>query len=208
MRKHCANEQRLISFLSQSDSTGDSYRLLSWLLSENRAALLKMPPNLHIPQMNTSHQYMMTAGTDPERAAKFKQWRKEYGSYFAFHGSGIENWHSILRQGLLNCSGTKLMTTGQAYGPGIYLAPDSSTSMGYARTGSAWSKSRFGDSSSLICLAIAEVVKHPEAPQTPNPYYVIRNHEFAAARFFMFYTGGRGSISSIQASSLDLSKYV
>lgn len=24
-------------------------------------------------------------------------------------------------------------------------------------------------------MAIAEVVKHPEAPQTPNPYFVVRN---------------------------------
>jgi poly [ADP-ribose] polymerase 6/8 len=40
-------------------------------------------------------------------------------------GSGIENWHSILRNGLVNASNTKLMTTGAAYGPGIYAASDS-----------------------------------------------------------------------------------
>lgn len=59
------------------------------------------------------------AGGDPRVNAQFKELRKQHGSYFAFHGSGIENWHSILRRGLLNCSGTKLQTTGAAYGPGV-----------------------------------------------------------------------------------------
>eukprot|EP01089_Gocevia_fonbrunei_P013254 TRINITY_DN3348_c0_g1_i1.p1 TRINITY_DN3348_c0_g1~~TRINITY_DN3348_c0_g1_i1.p1 ORF type:complete len:158 (+),score=48.09 TRINITY_DN3348_c0_g1_i1:2-475(+) len=156
--------------------------------------------------MNTVHQYIMTAETNPEKSQQFKNWRAQYGSYFAFHGSGIENWHSILRNGLLNCSGTKLQTTGAAYGPGVYLAPDSGTSMGYARTGRAWSKSKFGDSSSLTCMAIAEVVKHPEAPQTPNPYFVVKNPDLVSTRFFMFYPGG-GSVN-VQASSLALHKFV
>lgn len=48
--------------------------------------------------MKTEHQYMMMVDS-PDKASKFKQMRKEYGSFFAFHGSGIENWHSILRRG-------------------------------------------------------------------------------------------------------------
>jgi hypothetical protein len=43
------------------------------------------------------------------------------------------NWHSILRCGLKNYSGTKFQTHGTAYGNGIYLAADSSTSLGYAQ---------------------------------------------------------------------------
>lgn len=208
MQRHCDNEGELIHYLSEIDSTGGIYSLLSWILSIDRSALLKMPPNLHIAAMKTPHQYMMPAGNDPKKAADFKAWRKEYGSYFAFHGSGIENWHSILRKGLLNCSGTSLQTTGAAYGPGVYLAPDSGTSMGYARTGAAWRRSRFGDSSSLVCMAIAEVVKHPEAPHTPNPYYVVKKAELVATRFFLFYPGGMSGVQSVQANTLDLSKYV
>jgi len=209
MKKFCSSERKFINYLKKFDGgDGSIYELLTYLLSVNRAALLKMPPNLHIAEMKTAHQYMMTAGNDPAKTAQFKAWRKQYGSYFAFHGSSIENWHSILRVGLLNCSGTKLQTTGAAYGPGVYLAPDSGTSMGYARTGSAWSKSKFENSSGLVCMAIAEVVKHPEAPQSPNPYFVVRNPDFVATRFFLFYPGGMNNMSSIMASSLDLTKYV
>ncbi len=42
------------------------------------------------------------------------------------------NWHSILRIGLRNYSNTPLMSAGAAYGPGIYLAPNSNVSIGYA----------------------------------------------------------------------------
>jgi hypothetical protein len=54
------------------------------------------------------------------------------GHFFAFHGSDTCNWHSILRTGLKNMSNTKFMTSGAAYGSGIYMATDSGTSLGYA----------------------------------------------------------------------------
>eukprot|EP01090_Pellita_catalonica_P017296 TRINITY_DN5188_c0_g2_i1.p1 TRINITY_DN5188_c0_g2~~TRINITY_DN5188_c0_g2_i1.p1 ORF type:complete len:290 (+),score=24.78 TRINITY_DN5188_c0_g2_i1:330-1199(+) len=206
MRKHCSSEAALISFLHDADGQGRIYALLKWALSVSRAALLKMPPTLHIKEMNTPYQYMMTSGTDPERTANFKEGRKTYGSYFAFHGSGIENWHAILRVGLLNCSGTKLQTTGAAYGAGIYLAPDSGTSMGYAKTGSAWSKSRFGNSSSMKCMAIVEVIKAPGVPVTPNPYFVVKQEEWVQTRFFCFFPSNTSL--NVRAANLPLDKYV
>lgn len=50
-----------------------------------------------------------------------------------FHGSPIHNWYSIMRNGLKNFSGTAMMTCGQAYGPGIYLANNMAMSFGYCR---------------------------------------------------------------------------
>lgn len=52
-----------------------------------------------------------------------------------FHGSSIYNWYSIMRNGLKNYSGTAMMSNGQAYGPGIYLATNIGMAMGYCRTG-------------------------------------------------------------------------
>lgn len=96
--------------------------------------------------------------------------------------------------------------------------------MGYARTGRAWSKSRFGDSANLQCVAIAEVVKAPQGtfhnvpsskltlffllvPLTPSPYFVIKNANYVATRFFCFYPGGNQGVS-VQSASLSLHKYV
>jgi len=52
-----------------------------------------------------------------------------------FHGSGWDNWYSIIRNGLKNCSGTDLMTGGDAYGSGIYLSTTSQYSYNYGNKG-------------------------------------------------------------------------
>jgi len=43
-------------------------------------------------------------------------------AYYLFHGSPIGCWHGILRNGIKNVSNTKLMTTGAAFGAGVYLS--------------------------------------------------------------------------------------
>lgn len=51
---------------------------------------------------------------------------------YLFHGSKKENWHSILRNGIKVCSGTKFMSTGAAYGNGIYLSDNINISQSYS----------------------------------------------------------------------------
>jgi poly [ADP-ribose] polymerase 6/8 len=94
--------------------------------------------------MNTPHQYVLLS-SPPEKEQQFQRLKQQHKSFHAFHGSGFGNWHSILRIGLRNYSNTPLMSAGAAFGPGIYLAPDSGTSLGYARTTGSWSK-RYGAS--------------------------------------------------------------
>jgi len=43
----------------------------------------------------------------------------------------MENWYSIMRNGLRNLSNTHLMTAGAAYGQGIYASSHYLTSYGY-----------------------------------------------------------------------------
>ncbi len=50
---------------------------------------------------------------------------------FAFHGSSLSSWYSILRNGLKNLSNTPLMIVGAAYGQGIYLASSANISYTY-----------------------------------------------------------------------------
>lgn len=65
---------------------------------------------------------------------KFQEAKKEYGSVFQWHGSALENYYSILRNGLMNLSNTHLMTAGAAYGQGIYTANYAGTSLGYCNS--------------------------------------------------------------------------
>ena len=202
MKPHCENESDLRKFL-----TADAYELLKWLLSYKRCALLRMPEKKRIKEMETPYQYMMMMD-NPEKAATFSTNRKKYGSYWAFHGSAIENFHNILRKGLINCSNTKLMTTGAAYGPGIYMARESSTSFGYSRVGSSWSKSQFGNSSSLRCVMICEVVKAPGVPTTASPYYVVKEAEHVTTRFLFFYPSSSTSINIVADSIKGLDSFI
>ena len=77
--------------------------------------------------METSKQFVMISSS-PERQTFFDEQKAVYGSVFAFHGSGIENWHAIIRTGLVNASGTALQVNGAACGSGIYVSLSVSSS--------------------------------------------------------------------------------
>ncbi|KAF3854977.1 hypothetical protein F7725_023032 [Dissostichus mawsoni] len=108
-----------------------AHPLLQWILASNRSHIVKLPLDRQLKFMHTPHQFLLIS-SPPSKEARFQTARELYGSTFAFHGSHIENWYSILRKGLINASYTKLQLHGAAYGKGIYLSPISSISFGYS----------------------------------------------------------------------------
>ncbi len=80
-----------------------------------------------------------------------------------YSGSHIENWHSIMRIGLINASGTKHQVHGAAYGNGIYLSPHASVSFGYSGMGYGHYKAQRGNVKpslvSEICLCFPYFLK-------------------------------------------------
>jgi ubiquitin-conjugating enzyme E2 Q len=54
-------------------------------------------------------------------------------SHHKYHGSSVTNWFSIIANGIKNYSYTNNMTTGAAYGPGVYLSNQYSMSLCYAK---------------------------------------------------------------------------
>ncbi|KAG0555660.1 hypothetical protein M758_12G190100 [Ceratodon purpureus] len=134
----------------------------------------------------THYQFVVLHDT-PEKEAHFTSRRDKNGSFFAFHGSPAENWYSILRNGLRSMSNTGYMSTGAAYGEGIYLATDLATSMGYARaTSASWTKGKLKDG--FQCVAICEVINgSPRAnPRSSNILVVPRENERnVAIRYFL-----------------------
>lgn len=68
----------------------------------------------------------------PDVESSFADKVKISGNVFLFHGSGFGNWYSLCRNGVKNMSHTKYMSTGAAYGNGIYLSDNLGTSHGYA----------------------------------------------------------------------------
>lgn len=172
-----------------------AYHLLRWIITSNRSHLVSLPESKHIKEMSTPHQYMLLMST-PEKEAKFNELKNNYGSFYAWHGSPMENWHAILRSGLKNLSNkTGYMLHGAAHGPGIYLAPNSGTSGSYMRSGKGWEQSQFGPI--VSCLALCEVINHPSVKGRDHKQwcYVVENEEFVMTRFFFIY-GSRTSMPS------------
>ena len=102
---------------------------------------------------------------------------------FLFHGSAAQNWHSILRNGLKNASGTEMMAHGSAYGSGIYFAHESSVSQGYAPPClNAYAKSKLG--TSLQILALCEIAQVPELLHH-GWAHTLTNEEACIVRFLL-----------------------
>lgn len=79
MKKNASTEKEIKQYLGP-----DVYKMLVWVLCCERPVLLKLPDEKQIKEMECDNQYMMLVD-DPAKAAQFGAWRKQYGSYFAFH---------------------------------------------------------------------------------------------------------------------------
>lgn len=175
-----------------------AWPLLNWITTSNRSHLVRLPPNYLIRSMGTPYQYLLISAP-PEKEAIFQKNKKQYGSHWAFHGSGPENWHSILRRGLINASGTTLQLNGAAYGAGIYLSPSSSVSCGYSRLTPGPDPSLADDSGLQVdplqphdanhCLALCEVVNH--RLRKTGDIWVQEDPDNVVTRIFFVFPKGR-----------------
>nr|XP_046205433.1 protein mono-ADP-ribosyltransferase PARP6 isoform X5 [Oncorhynchus gorbuscha] len=99
-----------------------AHPLLQWIISSNRSHIVKLPLSRQLKFMHTSHQFLLLS-SPPAKEARFRTAKKLYGSTFAFHGSHIENWHSVLRNGLVNASYTKLQFTLHSHKVFLWVSP-------------------------------------------------------------------------------------
>ncbi|KAH6905576.1 hypothetical protein BKA70DRAFT_1372977 [Coprinopsis sp. MPI-PUGE-AT-0042] len=149
-------------------------------------------------------QFRLTVGA-PDAEAKFKKEveaaaRKDsnaaqYPALYAFHGSPLRNWHSIIRHGLWY----KEIAHGRAYGNGVYLAKDGNVSMGtYAQGARAvWKRSQ---TSPTNCVALVEMVNLPNQFVSNNPYFVVAETSWLVCRYLLLKGG------SLEAPPADDSK--
>jgi len=55
-----------------------------------------LQPDKQLKFMVTPHQFLLRS-SPPAKEVSFQEAKRKHGSTFAFHGSAIENWHSIIR---------------------------------------------------------------------------------------------------------------
>jgi len=127
--------------------------LLRWIIASNRSCIIqvnersdqndddtrKAKINLDQRISNVGEQWLQFrfAQGAPDKEQRFLNALRaqqstldpKHPTLFAWHGSPLPNWHSIIRSGL----DFKETLHGRAYGHGVYHAMDQNTSVGYAQ---------------------------------------------------------------------------
>ncbi|XP_013804476.2 protein mono-ADP-ribosyltransferase PARP16 [Apteryx mantelli] len=136
---------------------------------------------------------------------KFAETRGERDLIYAFHGSRLENFHSILHNGL-QCHLNKT----SLFGEGTYLTSDLSLALLYSPHGLGWQRSVLG--SILSCVAVCEIIDHPdvkcqvkkkdseeidrkrarvknsEGGDVPQKYFVVTNNQLLRVKYLLVYS--------------------
>lgn len=207
-----------------------AHPLLQWVISSNRSHIVKLPVNRQLKFMHTPHQFLLLS-SPPAKESNFRAAKKLFGSTFAFHGSHIENWHSILRNGLVVASNTRLQLHGAMYGSGIYLSPMSSISFGYSgmnkkqkvsakdepassskssnasQAQKKGQQSQFLQSRNLKCIALCEVITSPDLHRH-GEIWVVPNTEHVCTRFFFVYEDGQVGDANINTQEGGIHKEI
>jgi len=111
---------------------------------------------------------------------------------FAWHGSSLSNWHSIVREGLH----FNEVMNGRAFGNGVYFSPHAMTSLAYSgaffgrgsgsiageNVPNSWmwpaSQLRISDA-----LSLNEIVNRPDKFQSANPHLVVAQLDWIQTRY-------------------------
>ncbi|CAG1973097.1 unnamed protein product [Fusarium graminearum] len=189
--------------------------LLNWIVASNRSFIVQDAsiPGLSQPEEETHKVNNLINGVEPgwvqfrfvqgspEKEEVFLREltgtpnsKKPWPTLFAWHGSFLGNWHSIIRTGL-NFS---VITNGRAYGNGVYLAKDFQTSRSYSSRGggSSWPNSALRITEAI---SICEIVNDTARFVSTDPHFVVDQIDWIQCRYLFI----KVDIENSQASSHD-----
>ncbi|KAM9753454.1 protein mono-ADP-ribosyltransferase PARP16 [Menidia menidia] len=137
--------------------------------------------------------------------ARFEKMREGREVFYAFHGSRLENFHSIIHNGL-HCH----LNKNSVFGEGTYLTSDLSMAVLYSPHSSGWQESILGPL--LSCVALCEVIDHPdvkcqvkkkdsevidrqrsraknsEGGDVPHKYFIVTNNQLLRVKYLLVYS--------------------
>ena len=171
--------------------------LLEWIIATNRSCIMQIANKNLMVSENRGAGYEPPAGWlqfcffhgPPNAEAEFES---ELASclaagmvaspacptLLAWHGSKMQNWHSILRTGL----DYQEVVNGRSFGNGVYFSHEFVTSQGYAGPSMfpQWPKA-VTDLDSVVSLN--EIINAPLHFQSATPHYVVHKNNWSRCRF-------------------------
>ncbi|KAI4141553.1 MAG: hypothetical protein L6R39_005281 [Caloplaca ligustica] len=172
--------------------------VLRWIIASNRSCIVEVDringeasraSEERVTGMSQWMQFRFAQGA-PDKEQRFIQSVRDttatsrYPTLYAWHGSPLQNWHSIVREGLH----FQQTAHGRAYGNGVYHATNVSTSLGYSAgfTYPTEGKS-FGWPHSQLqitqALALNEIVNAPNQFVSSNPHLVVAQLDWIQTRY-------------------------
>ncbi|XP_011494163.1 PREDICTED: mono [ADP-ribose] polymerase PARP16 [Ceratosolen solmsi marchali] len=200
------------------DTKGSSIELLFWVLVKLRdmriktvnkdcheSVLKRVNSELTVAAPNLIFQVASSKLISAEQ--RWRQLAKGHNTFYAYHGSRLENFHSIIHYGL-----QQHLCKESLFGKGIYLSSELAVSLPYSPVGYGWGGSLLG--SDMSCVALCEVINHPDvklgdtnnsarnlAPESiggkvPNKYCIVLNNDLVRIRYLLVYSQEFGCLRS------------
>lgn len=173
--------------------------VLRWIIASNRSCIVQVDhlegessraSEERVSGMPQWMQFRFAQGA-PDKEQRFIQSlrdvtsQQQYPSLYAWHGSPLHNWHSIVREGL-HFQDT---AHGRAFGHGVYHATHVGTSIGYSGMNPAsyqndpfghWPRSKLKVSQAV---ALNEIVNAPAHYVSSNPHLVVAQLDWIQTRY-------------------------
>uniref|UniRef100_A0A1B6CHE8 Poly [ADP-ribose] polymerase n=1 Tax=Clastoptera arizonana TaxID=38151 RepID=A0A1B6CHE8_9HEMI len=203
----------LVKFLKDSEKyqvEASTIDLLYWVLIQQKEPTLKSIPNSEFDNVLKLVQSELFARR-PDYIFKVEYCRESMmertwtsikennETLFAYHGSRLENFHSILNFGLQNKN--------TLFGQGIYLSSELLVALPYSQNGCGWGKSLIGPE--LGVVALCEMIDHPTincqsrdgstdksrtetedsvVGEVPHKFYLVPNSDLVRVRYLLVYS--------------------
>jgi ubiquitin-conjugating enzyme E2 Q len=178
-----------------------SLGILRWIIASNRACIVQVDDEDDVQSGRKSEdrlygmpgwaQFRFAMGA-PDKERRFIQAVRatserlhlKYPTLFAWHGSPMQNWHSIIREGL-HFNET---LHGRAFGNGVYHALDVNTSLGYSQFGAGGMPWPNSDLKVQQALALNEIVNAPKEFTSSSPHLVVPQLDWIQTRYLFVKT--------------------
>ncbi|KAL8935641.1 MAG: hypothetical protein Q9216_005322 [Gyalolechia sp. 2 TL-2023] len=175
--------------------------ILRWIIASNRSCIVEVDhiegetsraSEERVSGMSRWMQFRFAQGA-PDKEQRFIQSIRDvtanaqYPTQYAWHGSPLHNWHSIVREGLH----FQHAANGRAFGHGVYHATDVHTSLGYSMTHryqdgpDCKAYDRWPHSQLKISQAVAlnEIVNAPAQFVSSSPHLVVAQLDWIQTRY-------------------------
>ncbi|KAF1944782.1 hypothetical protein EJ02DRAFT_452121 [Clathrospora elynae] len=181
--------------------------VLRWVIASNRACILQVDNEVDAANGRKSEdrlygmagwaQFRFAMGA-PDKERRFIQAVRDttnrlqlkYPTMFAWHGSPLQNWHGIIREGL-HFNDT---LHGRAFGNGVYHAPDCNTSIGYSNMSYSNACWHMSELKIQQALALNEIVNAPKEFVSQTPHLVVAQLDWIQTRYLFVKTRSDSSV--------------